>query len=214
MSAAEFDKIYTETETHILKLRTSLLDKHLANPLAPPDEFDYDVKSYCILCHAAFEDYIETISLKVMEFSIDNYILSHKISESIISLLHFKSSAGANYLNKLEDETPPVNIYDYIRKELENVKNNFSNEIIKQNHGVSIKYMRQLLMPVSIDIPNDVKLLSSLSKLASERGFHAHKFLEKGVLRRSIAPEDAKNIVEDCLEICLNIRDKAKARIS
>lgn len=213
MSAVELDKIYTETETHIVKLRTSLLDKHLANSLATPDEFDYDVKSYCILCHAAFEDYIETISLKVMEFSISNYIFNHKISESIISLLHFKSTAGASYLNKLEDDTSLLNIYDYIRKELENVKSSFSKEIIMQNHGVSIKYMRQLLMPVAIDIPNDIKLLSSLSMLANERGFHAHKFLEKGVLRRSIAPEDAKKIVEDCLEICLVIRDKAKTRV-
>ena len=212
MSAAEFDRIYTEIETHIQSLKVSFLDKHLTNQLASPNDYDYDVKSYCILCHSAFEDFVETISLKVMDYTITNFTNNHKLSDSIISLLHFKSSAGMTYFDKLEDETPLINIFDYIRKELETIKRNFSTQITEQNHGVSLRYMRQLLMPVAIDIPNDVKLLSSLKQLASERGFHAHKFLDKGILRKSIAPEDAKTIVEDCLEICLKIRDRAKDR--
>lgn len=213
MSVLEFDKIYEQTETYILSLKTTLLDKHLSNPLASPDDYDLDVKSFCILSHSAFEDYFETISLKVMHFCIDDYIMNKKISESIVSLLHFKSS-GVTYFNKIKkhDETL-INIRDYTREKLSEIKQQFSIEI-NDNHGVSIAYIRQLLMPVAIDIPNDVNILNSLRLLANERGFYAHKFLDKGTMKKSIEPEKAKNIVEDCLKLCLDIKEKAKARIS
>lgn len=212
MSEAEINKIYDDTQDYILGLKSNLLDKHLANPLASPDEYDLDVKSYCILSHAAFEDFIESISLKVMEICIENYTVKRKFSESIISLLHFKSSAGIKYINKLDEKTPIVNTFDYVRKELVEIKSSFSQEIV-HNHGVSIKYIRQLLMPIAIDITNDDTILDSLKQLASERGFYAHRFLERGTVKRSIEPEKAVIIVEDCLLLCLDIRDKAKNRI-
>ena len=55
-----------------------------------------------------------------------------------------------------------------------------------QNHGVSLKYIRQLLMPVAIDILNDANILNSLKQLTNERGFCAHKFQLSGVLKKNV----------------------------
>jgi hypothetical protein len=191
MITTEIDIIYTATETYISSLEKSFLDKHLENPLSTPDDYDYDVKSYCILCHAALEDYMETIALKVLDKAIENYVNHHHLSESIVTLMHFKAPSVNNYFEKLEDNAP----------------------LTMQNHGASLKYIRQLLMPVAIDIPNDPQLLNSLQLLANERGFFAHKFQQSGNLKRSIEPEKAKIIMEDCLLLCWDIRDKAKSRI-
>jgi hypothetical protein len=213
MITTEIDIIYTATETYISSLEKSFLDKHLENPLSTPDDYDYDVKSYCILCHAALEDYMETIALKVLDKAIENYVNHHHLSESIVTLMHFKAPSVNNYFEKLEDNAPLTNVYDYTRNILKDIKARFSKEITMQNHGASLKYIRQLLMPVAIDIPNDPQLLNSLQLLANERGFFAHKFQQSGNLKRSIEPEKAKIIMEDCLLLCWDIRDKAKSRI-
>ena len=212
MTVAELDKLYKDTEDYVQSLEDSFLNKHLTNPLAAPDDYDLDVKSYCILCHAALEDFTELIALKVMHYTIETYITSHKISESLMCLLHFKAS-GLNYFDKLKDNDV-VNVFDYVRVILTDIKSNFSKEIVMKNHGVSIKYMRQLLMPVAIDIPNDANLINSLTLLAGERGFYAHKFLEKGSIKKSISPEDAKKYVEDCLLLIWDFRNKAQAKIT
>jgi hypothetical protein len=212
MIAEEIDKIYKDTESYVLSLEESFLKKHLSNPLAAPDDYDYDVKSYCILCHAALEDFTETITLKVLHYAIENYVNHHYLSESLITLMHFKASS-ITYFEKLEENAPLVSIFDYSRKALGEIKSRFSKEITMQNHGASLKYIRQLLMPVAIDIPDDANMLNSLRLLANERGFYAHKFQHLGAVKKSIEPEKAKNIVEDCLLLCWDIRNKAKSRV-
>jgi hypothetical protein len=210
---SDFDKLFDETKTYVNRLENELLKKHLDNPLASPQDFDLDVKAFCVLCHAAFEEYIETTALKVMHAAVDGFILKHKISETLVCLLHFKST-GKGYLEKLTDQVEADRIFDYIRKQLEEIKRQFSNEIAMQNHGTSVKYARQLLMPVAIDLPDDATLLNSLNSLAAERHLYAHKFLDKGSVRKSIEPEKAKTMVDDCIKIWDDLRDKANKAIA
>lgn len=209
----DIDKLYADTESYIQSLEGSFLSKYLADPTTTPTDYDLDVKSYCILCHAAFEEFAETIAVNVMNQTVDNFILHHRVSESLVSLMHFKAS-GESYLNKQEEEDKIeiITSYNYIRERLIEIKDRFSKEVFN-NHGVSLKYIKQLFMPVAIDIPNDPTLLNSLKQLAKERGAYAHKFLERGTIKRSIAPEDAKTIVNDCVQLCLDIKEKAKTRI-
>jgi len=210
---ANIDKLYTDMESYIQSLEGSYLSKHLTDPTSTPTDYDLDVKSYCILCHAAFEEFAETIAVTVMNQTVDNFVLHHRVTESLVSLMHFKSS-GESYLNKTEEEDKIeiITSYNYIRERLSEVKDRFSKEVFN-NHGVSLKYIKQLLMPVAIDVPNDPTWLNSLKQLAKERGAYAHKFLDKGTIKRSIAPEDAKTIVNDCVLLCHDIKEKAKKRI-
>ncbi len=208
----ELDKLYNDTVNYIEGLEKSYLTKYLADATASPNDYDLDVKSYCILCHAAFEEFVETIALKVMDNTIENFVTSHIISEPLVSLMHFKST-GESYLNKAEEENKIeiITSYDYIRNKLLEIKERFSKEIFN-NHGVSLKYIKQLLMPVAIDIPNDPNLLNSLKKLANERGAYADKLRDKGSIRKSISPENAKEFVEDCIKLCIDLLKKANVK--
>lgn len=85
----------------------------------------------------------------------------------------------------------------------------FSNHVFK-NHGVSIFYLRNLLIPVAIEITQDANLLNSLRKLAEGRGDYAHKGRAKMVL----APEDAKRYVEDIPILCDDVRAKALLKLT
>ncbi|WP_158858876.1 HEPN domain-containing protein [Lunatibacter salilacus] len=210
----DFDIQYIKVNDYLEKIEEKFLKAHLENPLSTPDDYNLDVKSYCILCHAAFEEFVELIALQVMNKSIKLYTIELKLTKPLISLMHFKSS-HANYLES-NTETLSVEtietIYDYNRVKLDEIKSSFSKEVFN-NHGVSLKYLRKLLMPVSVDIPKDVNWSNSLEKLANERGAYAHKFLEKGRVKQSIEPEEAKIIVSDCLSLCLEIKNRAKKLI-
>lgn len=211
---ADIDKLYADTESYIQGLEGSYLSKYLADPTTTPTDCDLDVKSYCILCHAAFEEFAETIAVTVMNKTVDNFVMHHRVTESLVSLMHFKAS-GESYLDKQEEEDKIeiITSYNYIRERLAEIKDRFSKEVFN-NHGVSLKYIKQLLMPVAIDVPNDPTWLNSLKQLAKERGAYAHKFLDKGAIKKSIAPEDAKTIVNDCIQLCNDIKEKAKTRIT
>jgi len=87
------------------------------------------------------------------------------------------------------------------------VRKRFSKDVYN-NQGISLKYLRRLL--IAIDIKDDVNLLNSLRRLASERGQYAHKRLIKNIL----SPEDAKNYVGDCLELCEDIKAKAISKFT
>jgi hypothetical protein len=203
--------LYTELEKYLIEIRTAYLQKHLDNPLATPVEYSLDIKSLCILCHAAFEEYIESIALNVMTESIKKYQNENKISRPLIPLMHFIGK-HENYLSDNINAKNIETIFDYTRKKLNDVKTTFSKEIV-ENHGISLKYLKKLLIPVGIDIPNDVNWNNSLEKLAIERGAYAHKFLEEGRIRISINPETAENIINDCLAMCNDIKTKAIAAL-
>jgi hypothetical protein len=47
-------------------------------------------------------------------------------------------------------------------------------------------------------------------QLAKERGTFAHK----GAARKVVSPEDAKNYVNDCLELCRDIKDKTDQKFT
>lgn len=211
---ADIDTLYANTEAYIKALEGTYLSKYIADKTSTPSDYNNDVKSFCILSHAALEEFTETIAITVMNTTVDNFINLHKVTEPLVSLMHFKSN-GDSYLSKSEndDKIEIISSYDYIRLKLTEIKERFSKEVFN-NHGVSLKYIKQLLMPVAIDITTDATLLNSLKQLAKERGSYAHKFLEKGSVKKSIAPEDAKTIVSDCLILCVDIKEKAKARIT
>lgn len=209
---ADIDKLYTDVNGYITQLETTYLAKYIADKTSSPTDYDNDVKSFCILSHAAIEEFTETVAITVMNKTVDNFIIHHKVTESLVALMHFKSN-GEGFLAKSEDDDKIaiVSSYDYIRERLAEIKDRFSKEVFN-NHGASLKYLKQLFMPVSVDVPSDPTLLNSLKLLAKERGSYAHKFLEKGAIKKSIAPEDAKTIVKDCLKLCFEIKEKAKIR--
>ena len=77
---------------------------------------------------------------------------------------------------------------------------------VKENNGISLKHLKRLLEPIAIEIPDDIKI-NSIGTLARERGKYAHKYRRGG-----IAPEYAKDCVDDCLEVCAEIKMQAEQK--
>lgn len=205
----KIDIVQDQLNNHIVLLTNNFILKHKLNPVSTPDDFDLDVKAYCVLCHAALEEFIETIALIVMDYSIHNFVYNKKVNKSLLTLMHFKSNIDINFINDKEGIDSIITVSDYIRERTVEIKKNFSGELFN-NHGVSLKYLKKTLLPVAIDIPKEVDLLNSLSIITGERGNYAHKYTERGSVRRSISPEIAEGHIINCLVLSDLLGNNAK----
>jgi len=133
-------------------------------------------------------------------------VADRKYNDTLVTLVSYY---GLKLKVDLDESNEEIKIFDYLRDVFDEVKKMFSKDVY-ENHGISLKYLRSLLIPVAIDIKNDVNLLNSLRKLASERGEYAHNRLIKNIL----SPEDAKNYVVDCLDLCEDIKAKAISKFT
>lgn len=206
----DVNALHGELEAYVTELARKFVDGYIpADPGTPPDTYAHDVKAYCILSHAAFEEFIEGVALGLTDYATEQWLSQRKVSDVIIALLCWH---GAKMKIDDDDNSPETIPFDYLRPLIENAKASFSKEV-NRNHGVSILYLRSLLIPVAIEITQDANQLNSLKKLAEGRGDYAHKGRGKGVL----VPEDAKHYVQDVLALCDDVRAKAvdkKARLA
>jgi len=203
---ADLNALYAELTGYIQELGVKFVDKYIpANPATQPAEYAHDVRAYCVLCHAAFEDYMENVALNVASHAVDQWVYARKINDVIPSILTWH---GAKMKINDNEKSPEQKPFDYLHPMIIEAKASFSREVFK-NHGVSILYLRNLLIPVAIEINPDPNLLNSLEKLADGRGSYAHKGKVKAVL----VPEDAKRYVQDVLTICADVRIKALANM-
>ena len=208
MISTAINILYAELETHLQTLESKFIASFLPTvaPLVTPSEYEHFVKAYCVLSHAAIEDFTEKVALRVMSQSIEEWIMQRKSSETLITLVCFYGSKLNISDNENENER---SCYQQLKEIFDVIKRDFSQDIHK-NHGISIKYLRRLLTPIAIDIPTDVITINSLQQLANERGDYAHK----SKARRVLSPEDAQKYVYDCLNLCSEIRNRANTRLS
>jgi hypothetical protein len=148
---------------------------------------------------------METVVLTVASHAVDQWVNARKINDVIPAILSWH---GATMKIDDDEKSPEQKPFDYLRPLILEAKASFSREVFK-NHGVSILYLRNLLIPVAIEINPDPNLLNSLEKLADGRGSYAHK----GKVKTVLAPEDAKKYVQDVLTICDDVRVKALANM-
>ena len=195
-----------ELKAYLTELAEKFVDSYIpANPSTVPDEYSFHVKAYCILSHAAFEEFIEDVALGVTDYAAEQWRSQRKISDVLLALLCWHGSKMKIDDNEDSQERIP---FDYLRPLIDDAKASFSKEV-NRNHGVSILYLRNLLIPVAIEISQDANQLNSLKKLAEGRGVYAHKGRGKSVL----APEDAKRYVTDVLALCDDVRARAEEQI-
>jgi hypothetical protein len=202
--STDFDLLLNDLIAYLGELEAKFLMRHIANQLANPTEYEYDVKAYCVLAHAAFEEFVETVSLKIMNKSIENWYYNKIINPPMLSLLSYSNTRLKIDEKEFEKGNNPKRIFDRLRNCIEETKEQYSREI-KDNHGVSIKYLYHMLAPISIDVIEDPLILNSLDQLANVRGSYAHKKVVKSI----IAPENARDYAFDCLRLCEHIRDQA-----
>ena len=195
----EFEELLIELKEHIEELDKTFIRRFVKNRTVMRD-YEHHVKAYCVLCHAAFEEYFESIALKVMHRCLEEWLDSRKYTDTLVTLVLYCEQ-------ELAVDSSETRVFDYLRRVFNNVKQHFSNHV-HDNQGISLQHLRHLLIPVAIDIKEDIRLKGSLNKLAGERGEYAHKRLIPHVL----APEDARDCVNDCLELCDDVKTKAESK--
>lgn len=212
---ADTDALIDNLKKEVDKLESKFLTTWIpAKPEHTPDEFEHDIKAYCVLAHAVFEEFAEEISLAGMEESKKAWLRKQPIRGTFALL----SAYGFQVDIKEKEDEEQENLFDQIRKGLDESKAKHSSAL-SNNHGFSLKYLRKILTPIGIDIPNEVKLLASLRDLADARGSYAHSQAQRALYgqwkqaKRPMTPEQARATVSDCVELCEKLADKLKTMI-
>jgi hypothetical protein len=207
-----FDALFEALDKEISDLKVRFLSSFLpAKPEHTPLDFEYDVKSFLLLSHAAFEEFVEAISEAMMN-QIEADLLLRK---STIATACFLSAYGIRLTISEDEDGGDKSCFDHIREAVSQAKKLHS-ITLKDNHGFSVKYMRKLLVPVGIDVPRGPEL-ESLKKLAEARGSFAHtmaKLARYGAYKRAnrvLTPEEAAEAAEDCRKLCDAMRARAQA---
>lgn len=185
-------------EAYLTELECKYIEPH-EDPLQDPEEYKLDVRSYCVLSHAAFEEFVENVCISTLDEVVNQFKMSQRLSYSTLCLLHFNGNAKEIDDDSWKDEE---RLYDYLLKQLQNIKTNLSNYIMQQNHGVGLKYLKKLLVPLGLYFSLDVKNSTALANLAQSRGAYAHTS-HRNI--RSLSPEDARTQVLDVYEIMIEL---------
>jgi hypothetical protein len=206
------DNLKANLESQIKELDLHFIDSWIpAKPGDEPNDYQYDVKAYCVLAHAAFEEYVEDISLFGLNKAYDSWVGKIYSKATVCLLLFYNQKLEVN-----DDELSKQDkIFDLVREKINESKSNHS-IAIQGNHGFSLKYLRKLFTPIGVDIPDTPNIIESLKKLTSARGSYAHSQAKHATygawkkLKNPMSPEDARLIVEDCLKLCRDIGEDVK----
>ncbi len=202
--------LYNALSEEIGKLQNRYVSQYIpADPQHTPEDFEYDVKAFCVLTHAACEDFVEQISEEMMLRIESDFVMKKIVTQSTVTMLMYHSEV----INADEEDSVNHSCFDRIRKSLKSAKSKHS-DLLRNNHGFSMKYLKKLLIPVGINPPSGT-ILESLRLLTDARGSFAHTrarhamFGEYKKATRILTPEEAVSAAKDCVEICKQILERA-----
>jgi hypothetical protein len=165
------------------------------------------VKSYVLICHSAFEQYIEDVCLEAAKKARVLYKHKGKITKTLVSLIASKviSDVSDKANRKLSAELAS-NIEIFSSEAFNRYR-----DIVNTNNGVTIRDLNQLLIPVGVDPSNtDVALMNTLDAFGKTRGDFAHKFTAQKLYTPTAALNDVRTIAEGIKvfdqAVCRNLR--------
>ncbi len=193
-------------EDRILDVEIKFISQHTV-PTEPASAYALDVQSYAVLCHAAFEEFAESLCLRVLDEVENRWVNYKQFGIATFCLLHFDLETTSHSIDNWTDATRH---YDYIREEIHVRKSKLSKYAIQNNHGVGVKYLHSLFLPIGLEMPQDVNEKNSLEQLVRMRGFYAHAHtLSRPNAVTVTSPQSAVNNVEDVLQYMNKMADKA-----
>lgn len=157
-------------------LSDRFLEPHLAKADLTTDEED-DIRAFCVLSHAALEEYIETFASDYRERLLNRWTTGIGLRKlAVVSLISFVVSQGKTF--KIENESDEKNSQTapihQIRTRLAESQTAHAN-LVDSNHGASKSYIRGLLVPLGFGDVSDHTVMDAISKLANNRGSYAHR---------------------------------------
>ncbi|TRN22023.1 HEPN domain-containing protein [Vibrio furnissii] len=153
------------------------LKKHLSVDEISIDEkaWERDKKSFIVFSHAAFENYIEVLSIALIDYAQYEFQFNKKITEILFCFIWMRRNSKPEFPDDVWSDTNR----EKLRCEIDELIDSYKNEITNNNHGIKIKNLNNLLRSVSLDLPENSELVNALNTLTNLRGEFAHRFLEK-----------------------------------
>ena len=156
------------------------------------------VQSYILLCHAAFEEYVEELVRLVSTEAIRLLNEELTITRTLISMTACETIA------QLDESVARKKIKSDVASNFETFANlakiNFHKQI-DENHGIRGLNLRSLFLPIGIDPEAcDLPTFSALDALGLKRGNIAHKVIIKRSETRSSILSETDVIFRGLLE--------------
>jgi hypothetical protein len=192
--------------------------------------YQIDIEAYMVLSHAAFEDFFEKMALETVKQSVEMWHTHNQINNTLLLVVSYMLSSGGE-INEEESETnkqKSSNRLD-LRTDHKTLRNkNLSLDDITQstthidkligesqlyfhnklntNHGIEIKFLIKVLIPVALDVSIDGR--ESINFLANKRGEAAHKTQISRIPTPLDVIQNEKHILKFCEELCQQAKAK------
>lgn len=160
-------------------------------------EFEFEIKTYCILTHAAFEEYFEQISKLIANSIYLSWMENKKVTKLTVIFIH---NNNINFSARKE-----TIVDNYIKGLLAQAKNKFET-LVKSNHGLTEKHLLDLFGAVGIEIVSYTNALNSIVQLSKARNEFAHNSTRTQTL---FEPSEYRKWVTECIQLCDAIRKQA-----
>jgi len=185
------------------KLHDHFVRSHLGLPSLQPPTTDeiLDVAAYVVLVHGALENFIESLALWVVGHSVANWTKEKRTTRCTSSLLLYQAIPN--------DGGPIPTVFDNIRLALDLAKDRVS-KTVAENNGITPVHLRNLFLPLGLNVPSDPVLTASLELLVRMRHQWAHQYrFGAAIVIRSA--QDVQTTVSDCVTLVQRLSAEAAA---
>src|SRR5882762_9057412 len=108
--------LFAQLEKHLARLEESFIKSFLTAATANPLDYDLPVRAYCVLSHAALEEYVEEAAMYVMTQSIDEFVMKQKYRDTLLTLA---TCYGLKLEIDEDEKNNETKTYDQLRPLLE-----------------------------------------------------------------------------------------------
>lgn len=224
MSYQEHIDSLTQMADDLSKTKNDLEQKFLVHyfndPLVEPETFKLDVKSYCVLLHAAIEDFIEGVVLNVYKASHDLFLEEGVITIPFMYSLHLSGVLEKRWSEIAEDDVEiskgevlyPVSPIEYFLNS-NYICEPFIHSILTSNHGISRKYIKKIVMILGIHVDFSDVMYSDWKSIADYRGAYAHSdisYIDKTKAKKPLSPEKCRDAGNSAISFSFKLVKWAK----
>lgn len=186
------------------RLKSKFIDDFLINgQTLHPEDFDFEVRSFCVLFHASLEGYVEGVAHHVYRDAVEKSH-NHELSKAMLALLMNTKELKL----EINEDTEFELFFARLNRLLRDQGNKYISQLLKDNHGVGKKYLKNILMRLGVDIHDGWAEFDALDKLVSARGEFAHwnvNYVQGKRRPKPVTPESAEEYYIDCLKLAEKI---------
>lgn len=186
----------TSAEFHQLQLscaRSGGLIRDLHPHLIPNDDHEMRLKSYVLLCHAAFEEYLEKASLVTLEHAFAVFEDGAGIPKALFALASYYENPVQKNLTNFRATTHHRSICrDAFQWAIQSHR-----AALADVHGIRTHHQDSVFMPLGIKVHSFDHILSqALNSYGQGRGRVAHEFRIAHQHPRAACEQNVKQVIQ------------------